>query len=333
MGTDTTTGFGDWGFQTFSIPSETVVLTDGQSIADAITTLRAAGGGTLTLGAGTYVLNQVFIPSNVVIEGAGIGSTILDSGGDDALLRSDINAENIIFRDFTLDATGNIQNGLYLQKGVKNVLIEDLEIFGASKSNIIVTNRDSEPYVSDHITIQRVETYDAGIHGIAFKIVRESRILDIEAYGNTGYGIDISTSDFIEVGNSDVHDNDFGTKYPRTVHVYVHDTTMTDNTSTGIKFNKESGCKFYYHFEDNVITNSGNGATEFNDNVTNHTFAELVTRANSFASNTNDYWRIRSGIVWNFGDQINAGPEDEVTVNNFDVGVTPASQGVGYTTW
>lgn len=327
--------FSDWGFKGFKVPSHIIVLDSGGSIEDAVKSLRAQGGGTLRLKEGTYFANRVWVPSNVAIEGAGVGKTVIKSNGANEVLRPDIESANIIFRNFTVDASGNTGNGIDIAHGVDNVLIEDLEIFGAKKSNIIVWNRDNEKHVSENVTVRRVKTHDATLyHGLAMRIVNQAAIVDVESWGNGGYGIDVSTSDFIEIGGSYVHENRYGTKFPQTNHLYMHDTRIEDNGEVGIKMKRMGAGELYYHFENNVIKNSGLGALEWPGVPPILTFAEFSARGNVFSGNQFDHFKLRSGNVHLFGDSIGPEPIDErITLVNHPADVTPASVGVGYTTW
>jgi hypothetical protein len=325
--------FSDWGFKGFKVPSHIIVLDSGGSIEDAVKSLRAQGGGTLRLKEGTYFANRVWVPSNVAIEGAGVGKTVIKSNGANEVLRPDIESANIIFRNFTLDASGNTGNGIDIAHGVDNVLIEDIEMFGAGKSNVIVWNRDNENHVSKSITIRRIKTHHAVLHhGVAMRMVEGAEIVDVEAWGNGGYGIDVSTSDFIEVGNNYIHDNIYGTKTPGTNHYYMHDNRIEDNPGVGIKPNPRSGVPLYHHYENNLIKNCGLGAIEQPPYPQIPTFAEFVARGNEYTGNDFDYFKIRSGKAYVFGDSV--GPVNEkITVVSHPLEVTPASVGVGYTTW
>jgi hypothetical protein len=327
--------FGEWGFKGFEVPSRKIVLDSGGSIEDAVKSLRAQGGGTLRLKEGTYFANRIWVPSNVAIEGAGVGKTVIKSNGADEVLRPDIESVNIIFRSFTVDASANTGNGIDIAHGGDNILIEDIEVFGAKKGNIIVWSRDNEKHVSENVTVRRVKTHDARLyHGLAMRIVNQAAIIDVETWGNGGYGIDVSTSDFIEIGGSYVHENRYGTKFPQTNHLYMHDTRIEDNGDVGIKMKRMGAGKLYYHFENNVIKNSGLGAIEWMRGSAHPTFAEFVVRGNRFSGNVFNYFKIRSGNVYSFGDPIGTGPpNDKMNLVRHPFDETPASLNVGYTTW
>jgi hypothetical protein len=358
----TSPAYGTWGFSTFTIPgnSETVTAGGTDMIDNAITDL-GGGGGTVTLEAGVHtVTEQVMIPSNVVIEGSDtLGTTIVADvayRSDHAILRTVNYSENIIIRNLIInaDTTTDGNNGIEVTHGISNVLIEDIEIFGAIKSNISIWDNDGyfEGALRNpsRITVQRVKTYNAGIHGISARLILRGTFDDIEAYGNGGYGIDVSTSDFIEIGNSDIHDNIYGTKSPRTVHYYMHDTTIDDNNDdlvgdansddVGIKMTGWANCEYYHHFENVNVTSSGYGALEFAVTGVPATFAEIVVKGSSFADNQFNYWRLLSGNVYTFGDQVffPAGGSPPGTYGNMNVtvyvvGDNPVDKGVGYLTW
>jgi hypothetical protein len=326
--------YGEWGFKGFEVPPHEVELHSGGNLQDAMNTLRAQGGGTLKLQPGTYFTNQLWIPSNVVISGAGVGKTVIKSNGPLEVLRPDRESANIIFRNFTVDASGNTGNGIDIAYGVDNVLVEDVEVFGAGKSNIIVWNRDNAE-TSNNITIRSVKVHGAKLyHGVAGRIVKNMSVSNIEAWDNGGYGIDVSTSDFVEVDRSYVHDNKYGTKFPLTNHLYMHDNRIEDNGEVGIKMKRLSADPLYHHYENNVVKNCVGGAVEWPVDPAEATFAEFVARGNVLSGNLFNYFRIRGGKAYSFGDPNATGPaNDKIELVVRPLSEDPASLGVGYTTW
>jgi len=140
----TTTSVTGWGFETFSIPPQTINLTDGEDIQTAIDNLTS--GGTINLAAGDYYGFNILLGSNIVIQGAGENNTTIHfNGGYDQVLmraRGDTTSDhNIILRDFTADCTGtDYANGIEFLYGVDNVLCEDITVHGGDKSNLIFYN-------------------------------------------------------------------------------------------------------------------------------------------------------------------------------------------------
>lgn len=68
-------------FRKLTLGNENIYLSDGQGISGAITDLTNSGGGILTLGAGTYTLNQnITVPNATKIVGTNRDTSILEMG-------------------------------------------------------------------------------------------------------------------------------------------------------------------------------------------------------------------------------------------------------------
>lgn len=95
----------------------------------------AAGGGTVWLPKGTYLLNSgLIIGANTTLMGVGRKSLLAPSypSAINYVIRNDytVFTENIILRDFAIDRSGpNVQHGI-LFRNVSNLLVDGLHCFG-----------------------------------------------------------------------------------------------------------------------------------------------------------------------------------------------------------
>jgi nitrous oxidase accessory protein NosD len=213
-------------------------------------------------------------------------------------------------------------------------LVENIEVFGAGKSNLLVWNPDGQE--SRHITFKDVISHDAGMHGLSMRIVRGAIIDNCEAYNTKGYGWDLSTSTYAEISNNYAHDNDMGSKYPGSTYVYLHDNRLENNGLIGMKFNKLTGSEQYWHIENNSVINCASGVADWGDTYSIPTMQQLVVRGNTLSGNSSNKIRIRGVIeTYEYHDNIGIVEARAGTINpiQIDSGSTPAEDYVGYTSW
>ena len=328
---DSDTGSGrmdDWGFQPFDVPGNVVSVQVGGDLQGAVNQL--AGGGTLRLAAGTFQVTHLDLPSNTVLEGAGPGQTVIQSAGGGYVISIRHDTQNVIIRNLTVDATGNGEaNGLEIVYGPDNVLVENIEIFGAGKSNLIVWNPDHSQ-ASENITFKDITSYDADLyHCISFRIVDGGQILDSETFGCGGYGVDISTSTYIEMAGNDVHDS-MGTKYPAVDYVYIHDNIISDNfvdDGPGMKIQREGGPAGHLHIQDNQITNNRVSVRDWTTSGGDPHFAELVFKNNTISGP--DGGAVYLGTV----ERLEVYGANGTLTPNHPADADPADDGVGVDTW
>jgi len=115
------------------------VTVDSAAFNNAVTALNAAGGGTLLVPAGTYVMSDVEFGSNITVRGAGIGATVFlmdPAAASGAVVcrvapASQITAtSNMVLRDLTIDGNkdtwGPDSNqkgyGYYLGQGTQGLI-------------------------------------------------------------------------------------------------------------------------------------------------------------------------------------------------------------------
>lgn len=128
---------------------------------------QAKGGGIVRLPACTMEIGRINVPSKVVIEGAGVGKTILKGSGCDnssprrVLLI--INQSDVVLRGVSLDAGDRNCVMLEVDRST-NVLIERLEIYDSTEVGMRFNNGTRK------ITIRYTDIYNNGeYHAIGSK--------------------------------------------------------------------------------------------------------------------------------------------------------------------
>lgn len=334
-----------WGFESFTVPVDEQNITSGGDIQAAMDLLP--DGGTINLAAGTYSINTLSFNTNIVLQGVSketVTITFDATGSANSPLmeaRGNITPlSNLIVRNMTINCTGNGNaNGIEFIYGVENILVENIGIYNAGKSNVIIYNSDWEGQ-SRKVTFKDIESYNAGIHNLSMRFTTSALVQDCESYGaSSEYGLDLSRVYYAEVVGMNNHDNNYGSKYPGSNYLYIHDSAFTDNTTVAMNImrNEESDPLIYAHIENTTITNCAGAIVDWGDTLTTPNHAEFVVTRNTFSSNTYDYIRI-NGVSANggheFGDNIGllVARSGTVAAVTHATGV-PSDYGVGYTTW
>jgi len=335
----------NWGFQPFSIPNDSVTVQAGGNIQDAINSLP--NGGTVKLVAGTFYANRIHLKSNMVLEGAGRGQTTIKFTGvtNAYLMNVTGNAtKNTIIRNLTVDATGNGKaNGVEITYGAKNVLIENIEIFGAGKSNLLVWNPDWSQG-SEHITFKDIISHDTkNWHALSMRFVKGAIIENCKIYNAEGNGIDFSRVLYGEIAYTSIDNAVQGAKFPGSNYIYMHDTKISNSHDSnilnmggvGIKFNLLGNAgtgKQHMHLKNISVNNSTSGVVDWGNGTP--TFAELIIENFTMIGNTSNAIRIKGAEkVYRYGNSVDI-TAITGTVNIIDNHKSsPASDGVGYTTW
>ena len=334
-----------WGFKGFDIPSHTVTVNVGESVASAINTIKNQGGGTVILREGVHYAHRLNLPSNIVIKGESRDKSILkiDASGYMMLAR-DNDRENIIVKDLTIDCRNNGDYGcVEFDYGAHNILVDNIHIFGATRNNIIAWNEDWSN--AGNITVKNTITHSVEKwHGIALRFIKGAIVANNISYNTTGHGIDMSRVLHGEVTNNAIIDTGYGMKFPGSDYMYIHNNYVNGvKTEGGIKFNPLSDTynKEHFHLENNSVKNSKGGIVDWGDDAPSPHFAEFVARNNSV---TNDAYgmnfiRVANGIdLYTYGDNVKNRGGNAIT-NEFNNSVTksatdiPEDDDVGYTTW
>lgn len=218
-------------------------------------------GGTVRLPACTMAVDRkLFVPSNVVIQGAGVGETVLqtDASFDETLLQVR-HASNVIVRDLTLDGGGGghlLLSAWYAD----NVLFERIEARNANGTgiNFRYTQRITVRYSSSH--------GNGTWHGIASKdcFPGDEEMDDIDEciaqfreksgeveetpgvlwsenfaiysnrlYDNGGYGLDLHASRG-EVAGNVMDSNGYGSKFPDSSNLWIHHNRISGSRWWGV---------------------------------------------------------------------------------------------------
>ena len=217
--------------------------------------LMAPNGGTIMLPPCTIEINKtITIPDNVVLQGSGIGKTVLIAarGFEGSMLRIK-QAENIIIRDLTLDGNRTYSTNIMINSA-HNVLIERVETRNTTRTGI------SFRYTRN-ITIRYSSSHDhATYHGIGSKDCFpdngkgdlkecESEAGDVSPgtlwsqnyaiysnrlYKNADYGLD-SHASHGEVAGNVIIGNERGTKFPDASQLWIHHNLIADNRDWGTR--------------------------------------------------------------------------------------------------
>ncbi len=228
-------------------------------------------GHTITVDAGTYQEHLV-INKQIILIGENNLTTIIDGGGDGALINISANSVNIT--GFTIRNWGIVwmNYGIYLNN-VDNCIIRDNILFSSSQYGILLTN-------SNHNSIENNQVSD--VHGGIYLESSSNNSIAFNDVWRNGYGIDLhGASKNNNVHNNDIQDSPYqafrlgwGVEN-NTVHEnnmvnsgedglfisvdakfnQVYHNTITENTDYGIYM---WGC-ILNNITDNVISNNGYG--------------------------------------------------------------------------
>lgn len=284
------------------------------AINAAITAANSAGGGIVRLPSGSGSLSSAIVAkSNVLVEGAGIGSTTLVyNGATNGRVLSVEDVQNFVIRDVTLDANGLARNCIVSQNST-NVMVERCSIEGPSSRENGFTGR-----YTNNITIRYCTITGFNRHGIAVKDCYEDEgvTAGTTAYcaaqysGASGaYGTAWTTS-FAVYSNTITSCGVHGLNY-HGLNAEICGNLITNNTHGG-KFFDGRGVLFH----DNRIDGNGHGFMfNFTLDIADHVTGNIYIRCNSFGENGD--WDLY------FGDQYGIGYDpitlDSNTYTNGDI--------------
>ncbi len=276
-----------WGFAGFEVPSENVYTLQDQNctqeaLKSIIDNLPKEGGKIILPECTILMQDGIVLPSNVILEGAGVGKTILSNRGDSAV---SLHGENIIVRNFTLEGNSASLNGIngYRTKG--NVLVEFIEARNfKSDQGSGISFLTVDTLENSRVTIRYCDTSNS-LHGIAVKVHTSAKMLiySNQAYSNSNYGIDMSTTSDIEVAGNYLHDNYVaGAKSPLADNIIYHHNDVNFNGKSPTKFDNAglvymgSNPTATIIVENNNLSNNGGKAFE----CWNAKFNHLILRDN-----------------------------------------------------
>ncbi|MEZ4712315.1 MAG: discoidin domain-containing protein [Caldilineaceae bacterium] len=234
---------------------------------------QAAGGGIVQIPACTFDIGRIEIPSNIIIQGAGAGQTVLTAntqGGDIKLNVQD--AANVVLRDMTLDS-GDADYVMLNIERTDNILLERLEVKGSRIMGIKFWNGVR------NITIRYSESHHHSVnHGIGSKdcstgvdiskcpVERWSRAYSIYSnylHHNGTHGINLHAINGEVAGNLS-EQNKYGGKFFDAQNVWVHHNTFRNNAQWGLymaptlRIAERTSRNLYFYY--NRFLNTGNMA-------------------------------------------------------------------------
>ncbi|MDD5681665.1 MAG: hypothetical protein PHI59_10565, partial [Candidatus Omnitrophica bacterium] len=296
-----------WGFQGFTIPSDNIypLLNCTQSaLQKLINTVPKQGGRILMPACTINMIDGIKIPDKIILEGVGIGKTILSNTVTSTTSPgSAINllGENIIVRNFTLNGNSTTLNGIdnFITKG--NSLIEFIETKNfKSDQGSGISYLTKNPLENSRVTV-RYNIASNGLHGIDAKVWTLAKMLiySNESFGNSNYGLDLSTNDSIEIAGNYLHNNEVaGAKSPAANNIIYHHNDINFNGSASI------GAGLVY-----MSTNPSATITVKENNISNNigpayacwnaTFNNLILNQNNVSGSTdaNGYTITGSGVT------------------------------------
>jgi len=243
------------GAQTTQITSPTINVPEGGDIQAAVQQVYNAGGGTVSLAAGTYNLTQgIIIPSNTTIEGQGSSTVILGPKTPNSLdlIGAPLGSvSNIIIKNLVLD--GNIPRGAFLSTGgavanlyggaglyfygnnsaVSNVEIENVEIRNAGIGILAtVTNGITFNHVYIHDNNPGNFSHNAYLVDCDFVYVTHSRFMD--AHTGDGLHFDFGASYYFISKSEFSGNNGEGILDQGSTNINIQDSIFSGNSNDGV---------------------------------------------------------------------------------------------------
>ena len=255
-----------WGFQGFTVPSANVYKVPActqKALQDTINAVPLAGGTVIMPACTINTVNGISINNNnVILQGAGMGKTILSDTVTLAFPNSSVNlrGQNIIVRNFTVNGNGKSLNGINGSSVKGNVLVEYIEAknFKPDQGAGIAFMR-SAPFLNSRITI-RYNKASNSLHGIDvyLRALAKTLIYSNESYGNKNYGIDTSTDENIEIAGNYIHHNDTaGAKAPHSNNIIYHHNDINYNKLAGLVYIGTNSIATITVKDNNMANNTG----------------------------------------------------------------------------
>ncbi len=247
-----------WGFTGFDIAQENryVLQECSEDALRALLGQLPAEGGHIVLPACTLkIANTIGLYDNTILEGAGVGKTVITGTSADLL---SLRGRNIIVRGMTLDGANKALGGVVCTNNRGNLLIENLEIKNLNGSGIYLVT--SAAQADTQITI-RQNTISRTLHGIVVKTLASAKMLiySNQLYDNREYGIDVSTTSDVEISGNYMHNNYYaGAKTPLADRIYYYHNSINYNGKGGsvddragiVYMGSSPGAKIYIEYND-----------------------------------------------------------------------------------
>lgn len=210
-------------------------------------------GGQINLPACTLTIDHSFpIPSNTILQGAGVGRTIFKAGsGFSGNVVKTKYEQNIIIRDISVDG-GNRANSGILVWYSNNALVERVDVYNSKNSGIVfrfakqITIRYSESH--GHRTYHGIDSKDchprsstpdsqecanaAGPVSPGSLWSTDYAVYSNRLYNNGTHGIN-SHATHGEVAGNLIYDNRYGSKFPDATYTWIHHNKFSNNDKVG----------------------------------------------------------------------------------------------------
>jgi hypothetical protein len=250
-----------WGFKEFIHGADYPLSECSQSALKTLISSIPASGGTVLIPECIIKLSgAINIPSNVIIQGAGIGKTVIENNTTSSIFV--LRGSNNILRHFSLNGKGNSLDGItgYYSKG--NVLVEFVEAYNFKiDQGSGISFLTASPLINSQFTVRYCKSYNALI-GIDLKVseVAHSLFYSNEVFGNAEYGFDLSSNDGVELAGNYMHDNGVaGAKSPIATNIIYHHNDIYKNANAGLVY-QLSRPSAIVRVENNSIVNNGGAA-------------------------------------------------------------------------
>lgn len=160
---------------------------DHVALQNALTAANTAGGGIVYLPPGTYIVNKyLLIPSNVTLMGAGMGVTVIKSGGSalrtaggvapdgggySILQATGATRTNIAIQDLTVDGNESADRTALAASGVRlnSYLVDMRSVTGLRIERVATRNTwtyNMVPFNCNHVEIAECDVKDPGTTGV-----------------------------------------------------------------------------------------------------------------------------------------------------------------------
>jgi hypothetical protein len=290
-----------WGFQGFSVPVDNVYpLLECTQVAlqKLLNAIPKAGGKIVMPECTIQMTNGIKVPDNVILEGSGMGITILNNttAGDSPDAGAvNLLGENIIVRNFTVNGNGTTVNGIngFATKG--NILVEFIETKNfKSDQGSGISFLTENPLKNSRITARYNKSYN-GLHGLAVKVwtLAKTLLYSNEAFGNRGFAMDLSTNDSIEVAGNYMHHNTVaGAKSLLANNIIYHHNNINYNEESGLVYVGNNTNHIITVKDNDISNNAGPAFACYNDledieNISDKLLYKLILK-NNITTNSKD---------------------------------------------
>ena len=224
------------------------------ALANLVDQMGRSGGTILLPPCIIEIDKPLTIPDNTILQGVGIGKTILIAakGFEGNMLRIK-QAENVIIRDLTLDGNRTYSTNILINSA-RNVLLERIEAHNTKRTGITfrytrnITIRYSASH--DHATWHGIGSKDCFPKGDTDELKecelaagdvspgslwsQNYAIYSNRLYKNADYGLD-SHASYGEIAGNVIIGNERGTKFPDASQLWIHHNLIADNNDWGTR--------------------------------------------------------------------------------------------------